>query len=98
MQWFTFLWFQLQMTKQYLQEKTYGPAQSTADSANLNTPIGGGTPLGTSSTQTAPMASAMKRRVSGPLSQSLLRLMGFRFGKFANNRDKNRQEAGRSSK
>ena len=98
MQWFAFLWFQLQMTKQYLEEKTYGPAQSTADSANLDTPIGAGTPPGASPTQTAPMASAMKRRVSGSLSQNLLRLMGFRFGKFANNRDKNRREAVRSSK
>jgi hypothetical protein len=43
MQWFVFLWFQLQMTKQYLQEKTSGPAQSPADSANLNTPIHTGT-------------------------------------------------------
>jgi hypothetical protein len=90
MQWFAFLWFQLQMTKQYLQEKTDGPAQSTVGSANLNTPTGAGTPLGASPTQAAPMASAMKRRVSGSLSQSLLRLMGLRFGKFAHNRDKDR--------
>ena len=98
MQWFAFLWFQLQMTKQYLQEKTYGPAQSTADSANLNTPIGAGALPGASPTQTTPMALARKRRVSGSPSQNLLRLMGFRFGKFANNRDKNRREAVRSSK
>ena len=43
MQSLTFLWFQLQMTKQYLDEKTFGPAQSPANSANLNTPIGPGT-------------------------------------------------------
>jgi hypothetical protein len=76
MQWFAFLWFQLQMTKQYLQEKTFEPAQSTADSANLNTPIGAGTPPGASPTRTPPMASAMKRRVSGSLSQNLFRLIG----------------------
>ena len=35
-----FLWFQLQMTQQYLHEKTFGPAQSPAKSANFNTPIG----------------------------------------------------------
>jgi multidrug efflux pump subunit AcrA (membrane-fusion protein) len=43
MQWFVFLWFQLQMTQQYLRERTFGPAQSPANSANLNTPIGAGT-------------------------------------------------------
>jgi hypothetical protein len=43
MQWFAFLWFQLQMTKQYLQEKSFAPEQPTPDSANLNTPIGDGT-------------------------------------------------------
>ena len=90
MQWFAFLWFQLQMTEQYLQEKTDGPAQSTVGSANLNTPVDGGTPSGASLTQTPPTASAMKRPVSGSLSQSLPRLMGLRFGKFAHNRDKNR--------
>lgn len=35
-----FLWFQLQMTQRYLHEKTFGPAQSSANSANFNTPIG----------------------------------------------------------
>jgi hypothetical protein len=44
MQWFAFLWFQLQMTKQYLQEKASGPAQSPADTTDLNTPIGAGAP------------------------------------------------------
>ena len=38
MQWFAFLWFQLQVTKQHLQDKASGLAQSPADSANLNTP------------------------------------------------------------
>lgn len=98
MQWFAFLWFQLQMTKQYLQEKTDAPAQSTADSANLNTPIGAGALPGASPMQTKPMAPARKRRVSGSLGQNLLRLMGFRFSKFANHRDKNCREAFRSSK
>jgi RND family efflux transporter MFP subunit len=43
MQSLAFLWFQLQMTKQYLDEKTFGPAPSPANSANLNTPIVAGT-------------------------------------------------------
>jgi hypothetical protein len=42
MQWFAFLWFQLQMTKQYLQEKSFAPEQPTPDSANLNAPIDAG--------------------------------------------------------
>jgi hypothetical protein len=40
MQSLAFLWFQLQMTQQYLRGKTFGPAQSPANSANWNTPIG----------------------------------------------------------
>jgi hypothetical protein len=40
MQSLVFLWFQLQMTQRYLRERTFGPAQSPANSANLNTPIG----------------------------------------------------------
>ena len=40
MQSLAFLWFQLQMTQQYLHEKTFGPVQPPANSANLNTPIG----------------------------------------------------------
>jgi RND family efflux transporter MFP subunit len=44
MQWFVFFGFQLQMTQQYLRDKTFGPAESPANSANLNTPIGAGTP------------------------------------------------------
>jgi RND family efflux transporter MFP subunit len=43
MQSLAFLWFELQMTQQYLREKTFGPAESPANSANLNTPIGAGT-------------------------------------------------------
>lgn len=39
MQWFAFLWFQLQMTKQYLQEKTSRLEQPTSDAANPDTPI-----------------------------------------------------------
>jgi multidrug resistance efflux pump len=43
MQSLAFLWFELQMTQQYLRERTFGPAESPANSANLNTPIGAGT-------------------------------------------------------
>jgi triphosphoribosyl-dephospho-CoA synthase len=34
-----FLSFEMQMTEQYLREKTFGPAPSSPSSANLNTPI-----------------------------------------------------------
>jgi RND family efflux transporter MFP subunit len=40
MQSLAFLWFELQMTQQYLREKTFGPAQSPTNSPNLNSPIG----------------------------------------------------------
>ena len=43
MQSLIFLWFQLRMTQQYLHERTFGPADSPANPANLNTPIGAGT-------------------------------------------------------
>ena len=43
MQSLAFLWFQLQMTQQYLNEKTFRPAQSRANSANLNRPTGADT-------------------------------------------------------
>ena len=62
MQSFTFLWFQMQMTKQYLREKTFGPAPSPASSANLDRPIGAGRPPRVSVEQVSPMASAMARR------------------------------------
>jgi hypothetical protein len=39
MQPLAFLWFEMQMTQQYLREKTFGPAPSPANSANLNTAI-----------------------------------------------------------
>ena len=40
MQPLAFLWFEMQMTQQYLREKTFGPAPSPANSANLHTAIG----------------------------------------------------------
>jgi hypothetical protein len=43
MQSLAFLWFQLQMKQQYLRERTFEPAESPANSANLNTPIGADT-------------------------------------------------------
>ena len=43
MQSLAFLWFQLQMTQQYLNEKTFRPAQSPANPANLNSPTGADT-------------------------------------------------------
>jgi hypothetical protein len=65
MQWFNFLWFQLQMTKQYLQEKQLGAAESTADSANPNRPNGADPVLDASPKQVPATASAMKHRVGG---------------------------------
>jgi triphosphoribosyl-dephospho-CoA synthase len=46
MQSLAFLWSDMQMTKQYLREKTFGPAQSPASSANLNPPIGASRGIG----------------------------------------------------
>ena len=63
MQSLAFLWFQLQMTQRYLHEKTFGPAQSPANSANLNTPIDAITLSRASVKQLPPMASAIERRV-----------------------------------
>ena len=53
MQSLAFLWFEMQMTQQYLREKTFGPAESPANSANLNTSIG---------SDTLRRASAKKKR------------------------------------
>jgi ATP:dephospho-CoA triphosphoribosyl transferase len=40
MQPLAFLWFDMQMTQRYLREKTFAPALSPANSANLRAPIG----------------------------------------------------------
>jgi hypothetical protein len=66
MQSLAFLWFELQMTQQYLRDKTFGPGQSPANSANLNTPIGAGTLRRTSAKQVPRMALAKQRRVASP--------------------------------
>ena len=39
MQSLAFLWSDMQMTQQYLREQTFGPAPSSANSANLKRPI-----------------------------------------------------------
>ena len=98
MQSFTYLWFQMQMTKQYLREKTFGPEQPMADSVNPDSSISAGRPPRVTVEQVSPMASAMARRVSGARSQNLLRLIGSRFGKFAHNQSEDRREAVRSSR
>jgi len=46
MQPLAFLWFEMQMTQQHLREKTFGPAPSPANSANLNTAIGASRGIG----------------------------------------------------
>ena len=93
MQWFAFLWFQLQMTKHYLDEKTFGSAQSPGNPAKLRTPIGADTLPGTSVKQGPPIVAAMQRRVSGYRSHNWFRLIGSPFGKFANNQGKNSRGA-----
>jgi hypothetical protein len=85
MQSLAFLWFELQMTQQYLRERTFGPAESPANSANLNTPIGAGTLRRASVKQVPRIASAKQRRVSCSPSQNLFRLIGSRFGKLGYN-------------
>jgi hypothetical protein len=70
MQSLAFLWFEMQMTQQYLREKTFGPAESPANSANLNTPIGAGTLA--SVEQVPRIASAKQRRVSCSPSRNFL--------------------------
>ena len=96
MQWFAFLWFQLQMTKHYLDEKTFGSAQSPGNPAKLRTPIGTDTLPRTSVKQVPPIAPAMERRVSGSPSQKSFRLIGSWFRKLAYNQGKNRREVVRS--
>ena len=76
MQSLAFLWFEMQMTQQYLRDKTFGPAESPANSANLNTPIGAGTLRGASVEPVPRIASAKQRRVSCSLSQNSFRLIG----------------------
>jgi len=76
MQSLAFLWFEMQMTQQYLREKTFGPAESPANSAHLNTPIGAPT-LRRASVEPVPrVASAKQRGVSCSPSQNSLRLIG----------------------
>jgi hypothetical protein len=98
MQSLDFLWFEMQMTHQYLRAKTFGPALSPDNSANLNTPIGASTHRRASVKQLPPIASAMERRVSGSPSQKLFRLIGSWFGKLAYNKGKSRREVVRSSR
>jgi hypothetical protein len=61
-----FLWFDLQMTQRYLSDITFGSAQSRANSANLNTPIGAGTFRRPSVTQVPLVVSATLRRTVKP--------------------------------
>jgi hypothetical protein len=66
MQSLAFLWFELQTTQQYLRDKAFGPAQSPASSANLNTPIGAGTRRRASAKQVPRMPFTKQRRVASP--------------------------------
>jgi hypothetical protein len=98
MQSLAFLWFEMQMAQQYLRDKTFGPAQSSDNSANLNRPIGASTLRRASVKQLPPIASAMEPRGSGSPSQELFRLIGSWFGKLAYNKGKNRREVVRFSR
>jgi hypothetical protein len=76
MQSLTFLWYEMQMTQQYLRERTFGPAESPANSANLNTPIDAGT-LRRASVESVPrIGIAKQRRVGCSPSQNSFRLIG----------------------
>ena len=63
MQSLAFLWFQLRMAQQYLHEKTFGPAQSPANSANLNTSIGRCNSDKAQYSNTPALRSRQKRRI-----------------------------------
>lgn len=76
MQSLAFLWFEMQMTQQYLREKTFGPAESPANSANLHTPIDAETLRRVSVEQRPRMASAKPGRVSGSPTANSFRLIG----------------------
>jgi hypothetical protein len=62
MQSLAFLWSDMQMTQQYLREKTFGPAPPSANSANLNRPIDTGM-LRRESVEQAPPAEPAKQRI-----------------------------------
>ena len=66
MQPLAFLWFEMQMTQQYLREKTFGPAPSADNSANPNTPIGAGTLPRISIKELPPMASQWNATLAVP--------------------------------
>jgi hypothetical protein len=76
MQSLAFLWFEMQMTQQYLREKTFGPAESPANSANFNTPIDAGTLRRVSVEPIPRIVSAKQCRVSCSPSQNLFRIIG----------------------
>ena len=59
MQSLVFLWFEMQMTQQYLRGKTFGAAPSSANPANLNPPIDAGM---LASVKQAPRVASAKRR------------------------------------
>ena len=76
MQSLAFLWYEMQMTQQYLHDKTFGPAESPANSANLNTPLDAGPLRRASDEQVSRIASAKQRRVSSSPTQNLFRPIG----------------------
>jgi hypothetical protein len=76
MQSLTFLWLEMQMTQQYLRERTFGPAESPANSPSLNTPIDAGTLRRASVEQVPRIGSAKQRRVSCSPGHNSFRLIG----------------------
>lgn len=88
MQPLAFLWFEMQMTQQYLREKTFGPAPSPANSANLNTAIGASRGIGNAIVQEVLRRGARVlravRKANRSLATSKLLSGKGRVGKHAN--------------
>ena len=98
MQSLAFLWYEMQMTQQYLRDKTFGPAQSPDNSGTLHTPIDASTLRRASIKQLPPMESAVEGRISGASTRKLFRLIGPWFGRLAYLKSKKGGEVVRSSK
>ena len=76
MQSLAFLRYEMQMTQQYLHDKTFGRAESPADSANLNRPLDAIPRRRASVEQVSRIASAKQRRVRSSRTQNLFRPIG----------------------
>jgi hypothetical protein len=98
MQSLAFLWFQLQMTQQNLQEKMGSPEPVPGNAANLESPTGMATVRRPSANQVARIEPARKPRASVTASQNSFRLIGSRFGRFGRSQAETRRSAGGHSR